>query len=288
VTGAQTRARPASDLLAVERRGAVTVLTLDRPQAHNALNRQLLDELDAAVATSAADPAVRCLVITGAGEKAFSAGADLDELRDLTVAQATEVLARGQAVLRRIAAAPVAVIAAVNGHALGGGFELVLSCTFPVLSARATLALPETGLGLMPGYGGTQRLPRLVGRSAAAHLMLTGARMDADRAHQLGLTPLPPVAGTAADVVSAAVDVAATIVARGPRAVRALLTAINADGPLEAGLSLETALAGALTGGTEAAEGIAAFRARRTPRYADLTDSTGVTQAHRTPAEEPR
>ncbi|MFC4945075.1 enoyl-CoA hydratase/isomerase family protein [Pseudonocardia sp. GCM10023141] len=288
MSGAQTRLRPAPGLVAVERRDPVAVLTLDRAQVHNALNRQLLDELDTAVAAAAADPAIRCVVITGAGEKAFSAGADLDELQDLTVAQATEVLARGQAVLRRIAGAPVPVIAAVNGHALGGGFELVLSCTFPVLSARATLALPETGLGLMPGYGGTQRLPRLVGRSAAAHLMLTGARMDAERAHQLGLTPLPPVPGTTADLVAAAVDVADTIAARGPLAVRAVLTALATDGPLEAGLSLETALAGALTGGTEAAEGIAAFRDRRAPLFADPTDATGVTHPHRAPAEEPR
>ncbi len=254
------------ELVVLERRGPVATLRIDRPQVHNALNAQVLRELDRAVATLAAGD-VRAIVLTGTGTRAFSAGADLDELAGLSAERAHEVLGEGQAVLSRIERCPVPVIAAVNGLALGGGFELVLACTFAVLADSAQLGLPETGLGLMPGYGGTQRLARRVGSPVAAHTMLTGERIPADRAHALGLTPVPPVpAGT---VVDAACDLALRIAARGPRAVRAALLALRhgEDVPLAAGLALESALAGVVSGSTEAAEGIAAFRARRKPAF---------------------
>jgi enoyl-CoA hydratase len=265
----------AEPVLLSERDGPVAILTLHRPRAHNALNKALLAELDRAIAGLSATPGVRCVVITGHGDRAFSAGADLTELTGLSVAEATDFLAHGQRVFRRIETAPVPVVAAVNGLALGGGFELVLACTFPVLAARARLALPEAGLGLMPGYGGTQRLARRTGTAVAAHVMLTGEHLDAGRAHQLGITPVPPVEG---DVLAAATETAHRIAHRGPRAVRAILTALHggpATGP-DAGLALETALAAGLTSGAEAAEGIAAFRERREPSFDDLAAPEGA------------
>jgi enoyl-CoA hydratase len=253
------------ELVVVERRGPVATLRIDRPQVHNALNAQVLEELDRAVATTG--PEVRAIVLTGTGTRAFSAGADLDELAGLSSPDAYEVLCAGQAVLSRIERSPVPVIAAVNGLALGGGFELALACTFAVLADSASLGLPEAGLGLMPGYGGTQRLARRVGSPVAAYTMVTGERIPADRAYALGLTPVPPV--PAAAVVDTAHDLALRIAARGPAAVRAALLALRhgADVPLEAGLAFESALAGVITGGPEAAEGIAAFKERRTPAF---------------------
>jgi enoyl-CoA hydratase len=253
-------------LVVVERQGPIAVLRIDRPAVHNALNAQVLAELDRAVAGLPAD-GVRAAVLTGTGTRAFSAGADLDELIGLTAEQAHEVLSAGQAVVTRIERSPVPVIAAVNGLALGGGFELVLACTFAVLADGAQLGLPEAGLGLMPGYGGTQRLARRVGAPVAAHSMLTGERIRADRAFALGLTPVAPV--PVESVVDAACELARSIAARGPRAVRAVLLALRhgADVPLDAGLAFESALAGLVTGGEEAAEGIAAFKARRKPSF---------------------
>lgn len=253
-------------VLEVDRDGPVVTIRISRPDVHNALNARVLRDLDAAVAGLPADGA-RAIVLTGTGKRAFSAGADLDELAALSADDAYDVLGAGQAVVGRIERCPVPVIAAVNGLALGGGFEVMLACTFAVLAENAQLGLPEAGLGLMPGYGGTQRLARRVGQPVAAHTMLTGARIPADRAYALGLTPVPPV--PVDDVLVTAQDLAAQVAARGPRAVRAVLLALRhgADAPLETGLAFETALAGLVTGGAEAAEGIAAFKARRPPRF---------------------
>lgn len=252
----------------VDRDGPVATVRITRPEVHNALNARVLRDLDAAMA-GLPSQGVRAVVLTGTGQRAFSAGADLDELAGLSPDAAYDVLAAGQAVVGRIERCPVPVVAAVNGLALGGGFELVLACTVAVLAETAQLGLPEAGLGLMPGYGGTQRLARRVGQPVAAHTMLTGARITADRAYALGLTPVPPV--PVADVLVTAQELAGQIAARGPRAVRAVLLALRhgADAPLDTGLALETALAGLVTGGAEAAEGIAAFKERRPPRFGD-------------------
>lgn len=252
--------------VAVERHGPIAVVRIDRPKVHNALNAQVLHGLDTSIAGLCAE-GMRAIVLTGTGTRAFSAGADLDELAGLTGEQAHDVLSAGQEVLGRIERSPVPVIAAVNGLALGGGFELVLACTFAVLSDQAQLGLPEAGLGLMPGYGGTQRLARCVGRPAAAHVILSGERMPAARAFALGLTPVPPV--PVETVVSTARELALRAATRGPRAVRAVLLAlrVGADVPLEAGLAYESALAALVTGGEEAVEGIAAFRGKRPPAF---------------------
>ncbi|MBB3607064.1 enoyl-CoA hydratase [Mycolicibacterium sp. BK556] len=255
--------------VATQTTGAVITLTIDRPKAFNALNSAVVEELSHAVQVAADDPGIRAVIITGSGTKAFSAGADLHELDGLDADRASVVLAGGQRAFRAIEQAPIPVIAAVNGLALGGGFELVLACTLSVLSTAAKLGLPESGLGLIPGYGGTQRLPRIIGRSAAAHLMLTGSRLDADRAYQLGLTPVPPV--DPEHLMPTAIELAETIAAQGPRAVRAILRAlgVGGDAALDAGLCIETGLAALALAGAESTEGIGAFHERRTACFSD-------------------
>lgn len=264
-----------SEAVLVERTERVTTLTINRPEVFNALNAEVLQRLGEAVLAAAADPRVRAVIITGSGSKAFSAGADLRELQGMSAERAYESISAGQRVMREIEQAAIPVIAAVNGVALGGGLELLLACTFPVLSTGASLGLPESGLGLIPGYGGTQRLPRVLGRQVAAHLMLTGARLDAERAYQLGLTPVPPVAPE--ELGEAAGAIAATLAAQGPRAVRSILRAIEAgrDSTLNAGLQLEAGLAALAIGGGESSEGIGAFLERRPPSFGDRQAAGG-------------
>lgn len=254
----------------IEPRGSVTTVTINRPEAFNALDTDVIDALVEAVATAQASPHTRVVVLTGAGEKAFSAGADLKELAGMSVDRASGAMRTGQIALRSIEQSTIPVIAAVNGLALGGGFELVLAATFPVLSTRASLGLPESGLGLVPGYGGTQRLPRAIGQRVAAHLMLTGSRLDADRAFELGLTPVPPVPPE--KLMPTAIAIAETIASQGPSAVRAILHALEVgrDAPLETGLGVETGLATLAVVGDESTEGIHAFFGRRAARFANL------------------
>lgn len=249
----------------VEQHGDVTMVRINRPEVHNALNAALLRRLGAEIAGLAGK--ARAIVLTGAGEKAFSAGADLDELATLDAETAHPVMRAGQEVIRGIEQSPVPVIAAVNGLALGGGFELVLACSFAVLSRKASLGLPEAGLGLIPGYGGTQRLARVAGSAVARHTMLTGSRIDAERAYQLGLAVLPPTEPDA--LLPTALEIAETVATRGPRACRAILEAVDTgmDMPLDAGLALETGLAALAVGGAESTEGVAAFRAKRVPEF---------------------
>ncbi|MGW4335424.1 enoyl-CoA hydratase/isomerase family protein [Rhodococcus koreensis] len=249
--------------------GAITTLTINRPDAFNALNRDVLVAMASAVTRAADDPSSRAVILTASGTKAFSAGADLKELASMGPDTARSTLSLGQDVFRTIERAPIPVITAVNGLALGGGFELVLASTFPVLSEKVSLGLPEAALGLIPGYGGTQRLPRAVGERRAAHLMLTGSRIDADRAYEMGLTPVPPVAPGA--LLDTAHKVASVIAGQGPNAVRAIVRAIDIgrDAPLDAGLSAETGMAALAVAGEESTEGISAFLERRAPSFGE-------------------
>jgi enoyl-CoA hydratase len=242
---------------------AVCVLTINRPKAFNALTAQVVSDLVDAVNKAALDPAVHAVVITGVGDKAFSAGADLKELRTMDLQRAREVMTAGQHAFRDIETAAVPVITAVNGLALGGGFELVLASSFPVLSQNASLGLPEASLGLIPGYGGTQRLPDAIGFRAATHLMLTGARLSAGRAFDLGLTPVPPTAPD--ELMPTALDIARSISEKGPDAVRAILHAVQVgrDVSLDVGLAVETESAAVAIAGKESTEGITAFLEKR-------------------------
>ncbi len=241
--------------------GPVRWLRLNRPAAMNALNGEVLAALDAELDRLQGDREVRAVVVTGTGERAFSAGADLDELAGLSAGEAAAVLGRGQRVFRRIEQSDVPVIAAVNGYALGGGFELALACSFIVASDNARLGLPETNLGLIPGYGGTQRLPRLIGRQLALYVILTGKPLAAGRAYELGILAEPPV--PPAELAARAAELAAGVAAKGPGAVRLVLEATAGDAGADSGFRYETALAALATSSPEAAEGVAAFREKR-------------------------
>ena len=254
----------------VDRSGSIATLRIDRPAVHNALNTEILQQIWDAIASLLQSSNVRAIVLTGTGDRAFSAGADLEELADLSEDEARTVLGKGQQVIRRIEQCPVPIIAAVNGIALGGGFELVLACSFAVASTNAAFALPESGLGLIPGYGGTQRLARIVGPAVARYVMLTGERISADRAYQLGITVLPPV--ELDQLLPSAIDIAETIAGRGPNACRVILQAVDQgiDSSLDSALALETRLAATAVAGAESSEGIAAFRQKRRPDFGSL------------------
>ena len=246
-------------LLAID--GPVATLTLNRPQVMNALNAQVFTDLECAVKGLVADPTVHVILLTGAG-KAFAAGADINELT-LTDAKSGEVLAlRGQAVFSLLETCGKPVIACVNGFALGGGCELTLACTMRIASESAKLGQPEVKLGLTPGYGATQRLPRLVGRSAALRLILTADIIPAAEALRIGLVDeVVP----AADLLRHATEVALKIAAQAPLAVAASIEAVNqgADLALKDALALEAHIFGRLSATADKKEGVAAFLAKR-------------------------
>jgi enoyl-CoA hydratase len=203
------------DVLLHDRVGRIHVATLNRPAKGNALNQPLIDALDALAAHLEDHAEVGALVITGAGEKAFSAGADVSELAGLDRDSAREQMRRGQAVFDRLERLPVVVVAALNGFALGGGLELAMAADLRFATPSAQLGQPEITLANLPGWGGTQRLPRLVGRGIAAELILTGDRIGADRAYELGL-----VNHVVADPLAAAVEMATRIAGASRVAVR--------------------------------------------------------------------
>lgn len=253
-----------SKTVTVERDDSIATITINRPRALNALNGAVLQELAVTIERCGADD-TRAIVITGTGERAFSAGADLDELAGLDSAAAFDVLSAGQRTMAAIESSPVPVITAVNGLALGGGFELVLASTFPVMADHASLGLPESGLGLIPGFGGTQRLTAAIGKASAAHAMLTGSRLTAQRCFDLGITPVEPVAS--ADLMDTVRAIAQSVAAKGPRAQAAILTAMRTGSPDPQDLALEAALAGIAVGSHEGKEGIAAFKEKRSPSF---------------------
>nr|WP_218892577.1 enoyl-CoA hydratase-related protein [Edaphobacter lichenicola] len=238
----------------------VARVTLNRPQVLHALNTQVFNELEAVFSTLAADPAVRVILLTGAGEKAFAAGADIKEL---AATDAGETKARrGQGVFRLIETCGKPVIACINGFALGGGCELAMACTIRLASETARLGQPEVKLGLIPGYGGTQRLPRLVGQPMALKLLLTGEMINAAEALRIGLVDevLP-----ADKLMERSEALARTIVAMAPLAVAACLEAVR-DGSeisLEEAIDMEAKIFGRLCGTADKEEGTKAFLEKR-------------------------
>jgi enoyl-CoA hydratase len=243
------------------------VLTVDRPEKLNALNSDVLGQLAEAVDAAASDPALRCLVLTGAGEKAFIAGADIGELAKLTPVEGREHSRRGQALLDRIESLPVPTIAAINGYAYGGGLELAMACTIRVASENARMGLPETSLGILPGYGGTQRLARHVGRARAFELVLTSEKgLTAAEAERIGLVNRVVPAGQA---LPAAIEIARKIRANGPTACRYALEAIRRglDMPLAEGQVFEATLFGLCAATEDMKEGMTAFLEKRPARF---------------------
>ena len=255
----------AFDNLRVETDGPVTSVTVNRPKVRNALNTATLHELRAAFQDIQQSPDVRAVVITGEGDQAFGAGADINELAQLTANGAREHALAGQQVFDLIESLGKPVIAAINGWALGGGCELAMACTIRIAAEHARLGQPEIGLGLIPGFGGTQRLTRLVGRGKALEMMLTGAPISAAEAERVGLVNRV-VPG--ASLLTEARSLAATLAAQPPLAVRAILEAVSV-GTLspETGLTHEAALFGLMAATDDMREGTRAFLEKRKPRF---------------------
>lgn len=256
----------ADDLVLRRDEGPVALLTLNRPKALNALNQPLLQRLAVRLREIAADPAIRVVVLTGSGEKAFVAGADIAEMADYDAATAQHFALVGQAVLNHIATLGKPVIAAVNGFALGGGCELVLACDFALASQKAKFGLPEVTLGVIPGFGGTQRLSRLIGRHNALRWILSGDVHGADEALRLGVVTqlVEPE-----QLLTVTLELAQRIATRGPVALAAARQVVDQglDVPLADGLRKEAAAFGKLFKSQDQKEGMAAFLQKRPANF---------------------
>ncbi|HEY8010825.1 MAG TPA: enoyl-CoA hydratase-related protein [Rudaea sp.] len=252
--------------LSIDDRGAVRRITINRPDKLNALNRETIDELYLAFTQARHDDSVRVVVLAGSGEKAFVAGADIGELATLTPLQAQEFSRRGQAMMLGVERLGKPVIARIQGFALGGGLELAMCCHLRIASDKARVGQPEINLGLIPGFGGTQRLLRLAGRAAALELCLTGAPIDAARAYSLGV--LTRV--VAADQLDAEIDALADqLAASAPHALAGILDTILVGGEngIEAGLDYEAQAFGLCFSSADMREGTQAFLERRKPVF---------------------
>ena len=257
---------PILENLLYDKKGAIAYVTLNRPRVLNALNRQTWKELRTVFEDARDDPEIRGVILTGAGDKAFIAGADIGELAHVTAVEAEQSSSYGQAVLDLIENLGKPVIAAVNGYALGGGCETAMACTIRVAAEHAKFGQPEVTLGLIPGGGGTQRLPRLVGKGRALQLILSGGMIDAQEAHRIGLVNEVVPAG---DLLTRAEAILKQIFANAPIAVKFSIEAVNRglETNLAEGLSLEASLFGLCAGTGDKAEGTSAFLAKRAPQF---------------------
>jgi enoyl-CoA hydratase len=250
----------------VERTDAVVTLTLNRPEKLNALNEELLDELVGAIASLSADAGVRCAILTGAGDKAFAAGADIAAMSVLTTHEAKRFADKGHSIGHAMEALHFPIIAAVNGFALGGGCELALACDFIYASDKAKLGQPEVNLGVIPGFGGTQRLARRIGEARARELCMTGDLVAADEALRIGLVN---AVVAHAELMPRVHDVAKKIASKGPLAVAAAKRVIarGADVPLSTANELEATAFSALFGSHDQREGMRAFVEKRAAKF---------------------
>ena len=254
--------------LIVEVKKNVTRITINRPKVLNALNTKTMDELDTALAKIENNKKIRAVIVTGTGDKAFVAGADISEIEILDAPNGKAFAQRGQTIMNRLAGLGIPVIAAVNGYALGGGCELCLACHIRIASENANFGLPEVKLGVIPGYGGTQRLSRLVGFSMSAQLILTGNIIDAREALRIGLVN----SVVPAEELQTSVDkLVATILTRAPIAVSRALYAINygLQTDITSGLEIEASLFGDVCGTEDKKEGTRAFLEKRSPDFSN-------------------
>ncbi len=255
-----------SELIRTERHEHVVTWTLNRPEALNAFNRPLLDALGAVVAAAREDRTLRCAIVTGAGERAFSAGADLKERRGMSLEDTRRFVELIGGTFDAVAQLPFPTVAAVNGVAFGGGMELCLACDLRVLADHATIGLTEVSVGIMPGAGGTQRLPRLVGTARAKELIFSARRLDAKEALAMGLAQrvVPRE-----DLMASARELAGRIAKQAPLAVRQAKHAIDAglDVPMQRGLQIEAEAYAQLLHTEDRVEGLKAFAEKREPRY---------------------
>jgi enoyl-CoA hydratase len=246
--------------------GGIGTVTIDRPKVLNALNDATLHELADAFDACRADEAVRCVIVTGAGEKAFVAGADINELARMNPLGAKDLAFFGQGVFKRLEEMGKPTIAMINGFALGGGLELALACSLRTASTTAKLGLPEVSLGIIPGYGGTQRLARIAGPGVAREWVLTADMFDAAEAHRVGLVNrLFPPEG----LREGTLKLAATLLSRGPVALRLALEAIQRGGqmPQAEGERMECDMFGLAATTDDMREGMAAFLEKRKPSF---------------------
>jgi enoyl-CoA hydratase len=249
-----------------EVKASICYIVLNRPKVMNALNRRTVEELNTAFHAAKDDETVKGIILTGSGEKAFIAGADIAELSAIDDGKAGEFSEKGQEVLSFIESLGKPVIAAVNGFALGGGCETAMACTIRIAAENAKFGQPEVKLGLIPGYGGTQRLPRLVGKGRALQLILTGDLIDAREAYRIGLVnEVVP----AADLISRCEAILNRIDANAPIAVRYSIEAVNKglDTDLTSGLKLEAKYFGLAAGTEDKKEGTSAFIQKRAPQF---------------------
>ena len=253
-------------IVELEQHGDCAVIRLNRQEQLNALSFELLDRLDDALEATRTGPA-RALIVTGAGDRAFCAGADIAELIGRPMAETRAGSERGQAVFQKVEDLPIPSIALINGYAFGGGLELAMACTFRLAAPNAKMGLPEIRLGLIPGYGGTQRLSRLIGQARAMELILTGATIGATRALEIGLINRI-VEG---DGFQAACDFAAEFTAYSLVTLRLARDAVrrSADTALSDGLKSETELSTLAYATDDAREGLEAFLAKRKPVFGD-------------------
>jgi enoyl-CoA hydratase len=250
----------------LEKKNPIAYVTVNRPTVLNALNMATMEELRAAFTDIQSDASIRVAILTGAGEKAFVAGADIGELAKQDPVSGKEFAHRGQAVLDLIENLGKPVIACINGFALGGGCELALACTMRLASDNAKLGQPEVKLGIIPGYGGTQRLSRLVGKGLAMQMVLAGETITAQEAHRIGLVN---EVTAAAELIPRAEAIAAKIIANAPLAVQYAMEAVNKgmEMPLAEGLFLEASLFGVCCATDDKKEGTAAFLEKRPARF---------------------
>jgi enoyl-CoA hydratase/carnithine racemase len=251
------------ETLRFEREESYVVITLNRPPA-NAINETLMRELNAALAAVADDVTVRSVILTGAGDRIFCAGADLGSA--FSGAQVDEFIRFGNRVLRRIERFPKPVIAAINGHALGGGCEIAMACHFRLLKETARMGQTESNLGIIPGYGGTQRLPRLIGRTKALEFLILGTQIPAPECLALGLVNRLTREG---ETLTEAKALARQLATRPPIATRLLIEVVDdgLDAPMDQALEIETRAFLQTLRTEDAAEGIQAFFAKREPRF---------------------
>ena len=246
----------------LEKKGLYAVATINRPKALNALNSEVLSDLDELVRTVSADADIRALVITGSGEKAFVAGADIGEMSTLTPAEGEAFGKHGNDVFRKLETLPIPTIAAINGFALGGGCELSMSCDIRLCADTAVFGQPEAGLGITPGFGGTQRLARLVSPGMAKQLIYTAKNIKADEAYRIGLVnAVYPLA----ELLPAAEKMAETIAKNAPIAVRACKKAINEglEAKMDDAVVIEEKLFGSCFQTADQIEGMGAFLEKR-------------------------
>lgn len=244
---------------------AILTITINRPDKLNALNQAVLEELALVTGDFIANPELKAAILTGSGEKAFIAGADISEFAGLDATAGTALARKGQALFARIENAPKPIIAAVNGFALGGGCELAMACHFRIAGENAKFGQPEVNLGLLPGYGGTQRLTRLIGKGRALELLLAGTMIDAITAFNYGLVNrVVPQAGLLAEARS----ILAVINKKAPLAIAACIEAANLAGaPGNAGYESEAESFGKLIATNDAREGITAFMEKRKAEF---------------------